>query len=121
RTRFMKIKQQMHNDKATLGLELDSSMPESTVFDGRNLIKRYGDTKVLDGVNVEISSGQVKAIIGRSGSGKSTLLRMIALLEELDDGSMMLNGRLHGKVQKRNGDIRQAHELERVKQRVDVG
>lgn len=46
-----------------------------------NLHKAYGEEDVLKGINLEVKSGEIVAIIGSSGSGKSTLLRCINLLE----------------------------------------
>lgn len=43
-----------------------------------NIVKSYGDKKVLDGITLDIEEGKVTAILGESGSGKSTLLNVIA-------------------------------------------
>ena len=56
--------------------------------------KNYGANHILRGVNLSISSGQVKAIMGPSGSGKSTLLRLISLLEPIDAGAIMFEGKV---------------------------
>ncbi len=58
----------------------------------RGLVKRYGERRVLDGVDLDVAEGQVVALIGASGSGKSTLLRCVNLLEEVDDGQVFLDG-----------------------------
>ena len=55
--------------------------------------KRFGDLHVLHGVSLEVDRGQVVCVIGPSGSGKSTLLRCINLLEPLDEGRILLEGR----------------------------
>lgn len=54
--------------------------------------KKFGETKVLKGINLDIEKGQVVTIIGSSGSGKTTLLRCINFLETPDDGVMTLDG-----------------------------
>ena len=54
--------------------------------------KSFGDNVVLDGIDLEVSAGQVLAVIGRSGSGKSTLLRCVNLLEPVDSGRVFLDG-----------------------------
>jgi len=54
--------------------------------------KSFGDNLVLVGIDVEVSAGQVLAVIGRSGSGKSTLLRCVNLLEPVDSGRVFLEG-----------------------------
>jgi polar amino acid transport system ATP-binding protein len=52
--------------------------------------KRFGDTEVLRGIDLDVHEHEVVALIGASGSGKSTLLRTINLLEPLDDGQIFL-------------------------------
>jgi polar amino acid transport system ATP-binding protein len=54
--------------------------------------KAYGANAVLRGVSLDIDDHEVVALIGASGSGKSTLLRCVNLLEEIDSGSILLNG-----------------------------
>jgi polar amino acid transport system ATP-binding protein len=58
----------------------------------RGLRKEYGGHVVLDGLDLTVEEHQVVALIGASGSGKSTLLRCVNLLEELDDGTIELDG-----------------------------
>ena len=57
-----------------------------------SLVKRFGPTTVLDGVDLDVAEGEVVAIIGRSGSGKSTLLRCINGLETIDGGRVVAAG-----------------------------
>ncbi|MEV0942936.1 amino acid ABC transporter ATP-binding protein [Micromonospora wenchangensis] len=54
--------------------------------------KEFGGRVVLDGLDLTVDEHQVVALIGASGSGKSTLLRCVNLLEELDDGTITLDG-----------------------------
>ncbi|USX24068.1 amino acid ABC transporter ATP-binding protein [Oxalobacteraceae bacterium OTU3CINTB1] len=54
--------------------------------------KSFGQTKVLDGVNLRVAPGEVVSILGASGSGKSTLIRCINGLEKLDKGSIAIDG-----------------------------
>ncbi|WP_421737597.1 amino acid ABC transporter ATP-binding protein [Caulobacter sp.] len=56
----------------------------------RGLVKKFGAATVLNGVDLEVATGEVVAIIGPSGSGKSTLLRCMAGLELLDGGSLRI-------------------------------
>ncbi|MBP2339703.1 polar amino acid transport system ATP-binding protein [Saccharothrix coeruleofusca] len=63
------------------------------VLSVRGLVKRYGERTVLDGVDLDVREHEVVVLIGSSGSGKSTLLRCVDLLEELDDGQVLLDGR----------------------------
>jgi polar amino acid transport system ATP-binding protein len=57
------------------------------------LVKRFGDTVVLDGIDLAVPAGAVTCLIGPSGSGKSTLLRCAALLELPGAGSITIAGR----------------------------
>lgn len=58
----------------------------------KDLHKRYGDTEVLKGIDMEVKSGEVISIIGPSGAGKSTLLRCINALERPSSGSVTVYG-----------------------------
>ena len=42
-----------------------------------NIVKSYGDKKVLDGITLDIEEGKVTAVLGESGSGKTTLVDLI--------------------------------------------
>ena len=57
------------------------------------IAKRFGDRSVLRKITLDIAPGQFVAVVGRSGSGKSTLLRLLAGLEEPDEGRVLLGGR----------------------------
>lgn len=59
----------------------------------RNLTKSFGDVKAVDGVSLDINSGEFLTLLGPSGSGKTTVLRMIAGFEKPDSGTISLNGR----------------------------
>ena len=56
-----------------------------------NLHKNFGELEVLKGINIEVSKGEVIAIIGPSGSGKSTFLRCINRLEEPSSGAIYID------------------------------
>lgn len=58
-----------------------------------NLVKSYGERKVLDIACLEIENGRVYAILGLNGSGKSTLLECISGLIEFDEGEIVYNGK----------------------------
>ena len=53
--------------------------------------KSYGKTQVIHGVNLEILDGEFCVLVGPSGCGKSTLLRMIAGLEAISEGSILID------------------------------
>ena len=58
----------------------------------RNLAKAFGSVKAVDGVTLDIGSGEFITLLGPSGSGKTTVLRMIAGFEDPDAGSISLDG-----------------------------
>jgi polar amino acid transport system ATP-binding protein len=67
-------------------------MSPPPVLELRGVTKAFGAEGVLSGVDLEVSEHEAVALIGASGSGKSTLLRCIDLLEEIDDGDVLLDG-----------------------------
>jgi polar amino acid transport system ATP-binding protein len=72
------------------GRDVTATAPVLSV---RGLVKTYHDRSVLEGVDLDVSEHEVVVLIGASGSGKSTLLRCIDLLEDIDDGQILLDGR----------------------------
>jgi polar amino acid transport system ATP-binding protein len=64
----------------------------TAVLELRGVTKAYGDRQVLKGIDLTVAEHNAVALIGASGSGKSTLLRCIDLLEDIDDGDVLLDG-----------------------------
>jgi polar amino acid transport system ATP-binding protein len=62
------------------------------VLEVRGVTKAYGERPVLRGIDLAVREHGAVALIGASGSGKSTLLRCIDLLEDIDDGDVLLDG-----------------------------
>jgi polar amino acid transport system ATP-binding protein len=60
----------------------------------RGVEKSFGDTAVLQGIDLEVDDHEVVCLIGPSGSGKSTILRCIDLLDPIDGGTIALDGTL---------------------------
>lgn len=58
----------------------------------RNVVKRFGGFNALRGVDLHVPSGELLALLGPSGSGKTSLLRIIAGLDQADDGSILFEG-----------------------------
>jgi lipoprotein-releasing system ATP-binding protein len=86
----------------------------------KNLHKHYGHLHVVKGVNLEITQGEIVAIVGESGAGKSTLLQLLGSLDQPDSGEIVINNtniqQLSGKklAQFRNqhlGFVFQFHQL----------
>jgi len=67
----------------------DESMPMVSIKD---VHKAFGDLEVLKGVSMDISKGEVICIIGPSGSGKSTLIRCVNALNDIQQGSILVEG-----------------------------
>lgn len=71
-------------------------MPDATdqpVIRMRNVVKRFGDQTVLDGINLDVYHGETMVIMGGSGSGKSTTLRLLIGSLLPDEGSIEIFGR----------------------------
>ncbi len=64
----------------------------------QNVIKKYGDTQVMHGVDLDVEDGEFVVFVGPSGCGKSTLLRMIAGLEEISGGEISIGGQVVNEV-----------------------
>ena len=62
-------------------------------LDLQQVTKRFGDTDVIHGVDLQVEPGEFCVFVGPSGCGKSTLLRMIAGLEETSSGTVRIGGR----------------------------
>ena len=71
----------------------------------RDVRKSFGAVEVIHGVNVDISDGEFVILVGPSGCGKSTLLRMIAGLEQISQGDIMIGERVVNNVPPKERDI----------------
>ncbi len=63
----------------------------------RNLTKKYGNTKVVNNVSLNIEKGKMISLIGPNGAGKSTVLSMITRLSHIDEGEVIIDGKKLGK------------------------
>ena len=68
-----------------------------------NLVKRYGDVTVVEQLDLAVRAGEFVVLLGESGCGKSTTLRMVAGLEEVTEGRILIGGR----------DVTHAHPMAR--------
>src|SRR3569832_51067 len=71
----------------------------------RNVEKYFGTTHIIRGVNIDMEDGQFTVLVGPSGCGKSTLLRMIAGLEEISKGEILIGGRVVNAMMPKERDI----------------
>ena len=71
----------------------------------RGVKKAFGPHSVIHGVDVEIADGEFVVLVGPSGCGKSTTLRMIAGLEDISDGDIMIGGDIVNDVPPKDRDI----------------
>ena len=62
-----------------------------SVLEVKNLCKRFGDVRVLKGIDLKLERGEVLSIIGSSGGGKTTLLRCLNFLEKANSGEILVN------------------------------
>jgi polar amino acid transport system ATP-binding protein len=71
-------------------------MADAPLITLQGLEKRFGEARILRGVDLEVARGEVVAIIGPSGSGKTTLLRCINFLEDFQQGRILVDGETVG-------------------------
>jgi polar amino acid transport system ATP-binding protein len=64
-----------------------------TALELHGVSKSFGDHEVLKGIDLAVGEHEVVCVIGASGSGKSTLLRCVNLLEPIDEGRIVVEGR----------------------------
>ena len=87
----------------------------------RDVHKFFGELHVLKGVSLEVETGEVCTILGPSGSGKSTLLRCVNVLEEIQAGSIHVDGTLMGYRQDAGGRLHELRPKELAVQRAPIG
>jgi multiple sugar transport system ATP-binding protein len=72
----------------------------------RNIQKTYGGkVKVIHGIGFDIADGEFVVLVGPSGCGKSTLLRMLAGLEDITDGEIVIDGKVVNELESKDRDI----------------
>src|SRR5437588_12109680 len=84
------------------------------------IVKRFGNLTVLNGVDLSVKRGQVVVVIGPSGSGKTTLLRCINHLEKIDGGRIYIDGELIG-YREVKGRLIEDREANIARIRAEVG
>ena len=71
----------------------------------QNVHKSFGETKVLKDISVAIEDGEFLVLVGPSGCGKSTLLRMIAGLEDIQEGEISIGDKIVNNLPPKERDI----------------
>ena len=71
----------------------------------KGIVKRHGETPVLRGISIDIRDGEFLTLVGPSGCGKSTLLRIIAGLDQQDDGDVAIAGRSVSGLRPKDRDV----------------
>lgn len=74
-------------------------------IDLKHVSKRFGHAKVLDDINLTIADGEFVVFVGPSGCGKSTLLRLVAGLDEISDGQILIDGVVSNKMTPRQRNV----------------
>ncbi len=82
----------MATDTAPKGDAATMPHPEEAIIRFDNVVKRFGDNTVLDGMNFTVAPGERVTLIGPSGSGKTTILRLLMTLETVTDGVIWVEG-----------------------------
>jgi len=70
----------------------DKKTDSGICLEVRDVVKRFGDLTAVDHVNLQIRDGEIFSFLGPSGCGKSTLLRVVAGLENQDQGDVLISG-----------------------------
>jgi ABC-type sugar transport system ATPase subunit len=71
----------------------------------REVSKRFGRVDAVRGLTLDVADGELMVLVGPSGSGKTTALRMLAGLEAVDDGQVVIDGRVVNDVAPRARDV----------------
>jgi len=86
-----------------------------------NIRKSFGATDVIRGVDIDIAHGEFVVFVGPSGCGKSTLLRMIAGLEDITSGDLLIDGARVNDMQPRERDIGMVFQSYAIFPHMNVG
>ena len=97
------------------------SQTDEVIIEASDIHKSFGATKVLNGISLSVTKGEVVVLIGSSGSGKTTFIRCLNLLETFDAGRVRVNGRLLGFVERADGKVVRDSARELARQRRDIG
>jgi oligopeptide transport system ATP-binding protein len=83
-------------------LEVDSLKKHFPIYQGTVFRRQVGSVKAVDGIDLQLMTGEILGLVGESGCGKSTLARTIMQLMPITDGAVVLEGRDLSKISKRS-------------------
>jgi len=101
--------------------ETEQGESDAPVLRAADLVKSYGENVVLRGVSLSLQRGKVTCVIGPSGSGKTTLLRCINVLENIDSGTIEINGDVIGYRRDAAGALQPLPPRQVARQRQQIG
>src|SRR5439155_18053298 len=87
-----RVSAEIHHDRHCLGRRQIIEGRAMAGLQLKRVAKRYGATIVIHGIDLEVKDGEFVVFVGPSGCGKSTLLRMIAGLESVSEGDILIDG-----------------------------
>ncbi len=71
----------------------------------KNIKKSFSGRRILNGISLKVSDGEIMCIVGQSGGGKTTLLRCISGLEQIDEGEILLDGEKFNPISSKDAPI----------------
>ena len=66
---------------------------QENLIEFRSITKRFGGTKALSDVSLDLGKGEILALLGENGAGKSTLIKTLAGIHKADEGEILFQGR----------------------------
>lgn len=94
---------------------------QDVVIQALEVHKAFGELDILKGVTLEVRRGEVVVLIGASGSGKTTFIRCLNQLEEIQGGTIRVNGELMGFRERSDGRRVRDSERNIARRRRDIG
>jgi polar amino acid transport system ATP-binding protein len=94
---------------------------DDVIIQAIDVHKAFGDLQILKGVSLNVRRGEVVVLIGASGSGKTTFIRCINHLEDIQGGSIRVNGELMGYRERADGKLVRDSESNIARRRRDIG
>ena len=94
---------------------------QEPVIQALEVHKAFGELDILKGVSLEVRRGEVVVLIGASGSGKTTFIRCLNHLEDIQGGTIRVNGELMGFRERPDGSRVRDSERNIARRRRDIG